>query len=145
MKARFIVALVLFAVSCWGVSWTSWAARLREPREWATHVVTGEVLNVYEELQEKPERIINYVIEIRIHNLEKGASLKSNDRILVKCYKPNPRWRAPSNGRSWKGGRVRLVHSEVPKKGERIRAFLEWKDGSFEGIDHPAGWFNSLW
>lgn len=133
-KKVAVFAVAAFLVLTFDVAFldlvsSSWALRIQEKRESATHVVIGSVLAVYEEQQEKPRPLLGYVVRIRIKEVKKGTGLAFNDDILVGCYGGNTRF--PSNVPRHPGS---APYKYVPKKGEIIRAFVRHSQGRYEGV-----------
>jgi hypothetical protein len=89
----------------------------------ATHIVTGVVKAVYSREVEtaqygKGTLETHYLLEIEVDGVEKGGGLDKGDIVYARC------WRLKKHGAS---GPVPgpSGHFDIPKEGERVRAFLE--------------------
>jgi hypothetical protein len=109
------------------ISVVSVAERLHEDRKTASHVVTGTVRGVY---AEDSEYYRSFIVEIALENVEKGDGLKAEHVLYASCYqrKPGIDLAAVQEGADSAG------HTNVPKRGEKIRAFLSHRRGRYEGV-----------
>jgi tetratricopeptide (TPR) repeat protein len=100
----------------------AFADRPVEKRADADYVVSGTVTGVY---SRDSEGYSNYIIEIKVDQVEKGAVNKS-DFFRAFCYRRKP----------GKGGLQFDTdgHNTVPKEGQRIKAFVTKGYGWNEGI-----------
>ena len=111
----------------------SQAARPTRSEADATHIVIGEVGDVY---SNESDEYVGYVVRLRIESIEKGEGLKEKEFLYAFCYQ---RKLAMKPGLREPGSRG---HSAVPKPGQRIRAVLDRDKGIWEGI-YPS-WFKVL-
>jgi hypothetical protein len=88
----------------------------------ATHIVTGGVKAVYSKevettLYGKGTVETHYLVEIEVSTVEKGKGFDKGDLVYARC------WRLKKRGEN---GNVPgpSGHSEIPKEGEQVRAFL---------------------
>lgn len=98
------------------------ADRPIEQREKADYVFSGKVTGVY---SREAEGYSNYIVEIKVDEVEKGA-VNKNDYFRAFCYRRKPR----------KGGLQfdTAGHTTVPKEGQRVKAFVTKGYGWNEGI-----------
>ena len=87
-------------------------------RETATHVVTGQVTNVYQKTEiEGDWKYTRYVAEIRVRDCEKGNGVNQGDLVYVRYWK-----------RAWAGsGQVPTSasgHRGLPSEKEVCRVYL---------------------
>jgi hypothetical protein len=106
------------------------AERPVQKRENADCVVTGKVMAVY---LHDSEGYRQYIVEIRIEDVDKGDGLKKGDTFRAFCYQR----------KDGKGGLEfdTAGHSAVPKEGQRIKAYVNRERGHNEGV-YPD-WFDS--
>jgi hypothetical protein len=88
----------------------------------ATHIVTGVVRAIYSRdaestLYGKGTLVTNHLLEIEVRGVEKGGGIEKGDIVYPRC------WQLKKRGESG------LVpgpsgHSDIPKEGEYVRAFL---------------------
>jgi hypothetical protein len=103
----------------------------------ATHIVTGVVKGVYSRevetaLYGRGTRETRYLLEIEVDAVEKGTGIGMGDIAYARC------WRLKERGAHG------LVpgpsgHRDIPKEGERIRAFLA------KGKYGPTGQADNGW
>jgi hypothetical protein len=107
------------------------ADRPPEPKAEATLVVTGTVGKVYANTDLEN---INYIVEIRIETVEKGAGFKAGDIVDVRCFqrKESAPLVPAAHG-----------HQDLPKEGERIRAYLNLREGNIYEGAYPS-WIDRL-
>jgi hypothetical protein len=93
-----------------------------EQKAEATHIVTGVVTAVYSRevettLYGKGTLETHYLLEIEVRGIEKGGGIDKGDVVYARC------WRLKKRG---EGGVVPgpSGHSDIPKEGEQVRAFL---------------------
>jgi len=87
-------------------------------RRTATHVIVGTVLRIYAYPQTtKDRKIMDYVAEIRIKDIEKGEGLKNGDLVYARYW---------SSG--WLQGATPVPsdsgHRGIPREGETLRVYL---------------------
>jgi hypothetical protein len=124
LTAPFVLALLLSAAS------VSFGELPREPREKADYVVTGVVEGVY--VRDKGY-YHNYVVELRVHSVEKGKQLEKGTTLYVSCFRRKddaPREPAATG------------HEPPPKEGQRIQAFVKDGKGKHAGI-YP-NWYDEV-
>ena len=118
-SVSFVVALSL-AVS---------AERKPDSPSDATVVVRGTVAKVF---QRETDEQRQYMVQIRISNVDRGVDLKSGDLLTVYCFqrKPSPFPKPAESG-----------HTAIPREGQEIRALAKPRNGNLEGI-YPD-WFTT--
>ncbi|HEV3165221.1 MAG TPA: PDZ domain-containing protein [Isosphaeraceae bacterium] len=100
-----------------------WAERPPERKEEAALVVTGQVEKVYTNVDEAN---INQIVAIRIDSVERGKGFNPGDLLDARCFRRKPN--APRIPAAY-------GHHDLPREGERIRAYLNPRDGGvYEGI-----------
>ncbi len=92
--------------------------RPAELRKTATHVIVGEVAQIYERMEASEEwNTTYYLAEVRIKNVEKGEGIKADELVYVRYWHreraPNRPIRPSTNG-----------HRGLPAKGETLRIYL---------------------
>jgi hypothetical protein len=94
-----------------------------ESREQADYVISGLVTAVY---GRETTGYRDYVIEIRVEQVEKGASIARGDTFRAFCYQR----------KEGKGGLEfdTAGHDTVPKEGQRVKAFVNRAGGRNEGV-----------
>ena len=107
------------------------AERPTQKRENADYVVTGTVTAVY---SQETDGYRNYIIDIRVEKVEKGAGLKKGELFRAFCYQ-----RKPGKGGLKYDSRG---HTQVPKEGQKVKAFVNRARGLYEGV-YP-NWFDVL-
>jgi len=107
------------------------AARPIQKRSQANYVFSGTVKAVY---ARDTEGYHQYLVEIRVEAVHKGAGLKKGDTFRAFCYQ---RKRGKGGLRFDTAG-----HKAVPREGQRIKAFIHGARGYNEGI-YPD-WFDVL-
>ena len=130
MRRAYLMMLILGVVAVRGAG-PGQAERPVEKRERADYVVTGAVTAVYS--RETPG-YREYVVELRIEQVEKGAGVKKGDTFRAFCYQRKP----------GKGGLEfdTAGHTTVPKEGQRVKAFVNRAGGRYEGV-YPD-WVDTL-
>ena len=121
MRIAFIVP-ILFALIIHEVS-AARAERPIEKREQADYIVSGLVTAVY---GRETTGYREYVVEIRLEQVEKGTGFKSGDTFRAFCYQR-------------KEGKTGLEfdtagHKTVPQEGQRVKAFAIRGRGRNEGV-----------
>jgi len=88
--------------------------RLPEARSKADHVVTGVVTAVH---ASETADYRNFVVEIKVEQVEKGAGFKPGDTFRATCYqrKEGAADRGPDDA----------GHKLVPKVGQRVKAYVK--------------------
>ncbi|MBX7106019.1 MAG: hypothetical protein K1X57_18195 [Gemmataceae bacterium] len=109
-----------------------------ELRKTATHVVTGQVVAVYERTESVGDwKYTKYVAEVRVDTCEKGDGIKKDDLVYARY------WR-----RAWIGqGEVppsTAGHRGLPTAGATIRVYLA--RNAYDGFtrDNHDGGFNVI-
>ena len=107
--------------------------RISEQRENASHVVVGEVTNVF---KSDGREYIGYVVRIRVEAVEKGDGPAVGQFFYAECFdrKPHKGPGSPAPGASG--------HSGVPEVGDRVRVFTNEEDSIYEGV-YP-NWYDLL-
>jgi hypothetical protein len=107
-------------------------------RKTATHLVTGQVLAVYERTQPEGDwKYTRYVAELRVGACEKGEGVRKGDLVYVRY------WR-----RAWVGqGQMppsTTGHRGLPSKGQTVRVYLA--RNAYDGFtfDNKDGGFNVI-
>jgi hypothetical protein len=106
----------------------------KELAEQATNIVVGRVLAAYSrdvetELYGKGTIETKSVVEIEVEGVEKGDGIKDKDVIYVRC------WHLKKRGALKRPG---PVGHEIPKTGDRVRAYLV-RGGMSPGKKKDAG------
>ncbi len=129
MRSRLFI-LTLLAVVAVAVR-PAQADRPDEGRGTADYVISGTVWAVY---VQDTKAYRNYVVEIKVEEVEKGTGLKKGDTVRAFCYQRKEGF----------GGLEydTAGHTAVPKEGQRIKAFVKGLRGRNEGI-YPD-WFDVL-
>jgi hypothetical protein len=122
MMRRVYLGLTLGVVAGLGVGPVR-ADRPVEKREQADYVVAGAVTAVY---SRETAGYWEYVIEIRVEKVEKGAGVQKGHTFRAFCYQRKP----------GKGGLEfdTAGHTTVPKEGQRVKAFVNRSGGRYEGV-----------
>ncbi len=94
-----------------------------EKREQADYIVSGVVTAVY---GRETRGYQEYVIEMMVEHVEKGAGIKKGDTFRAFCYQR----------KEGKGGLEfdTAGHNMVPKEGQRVKAFVNRAAGRNEGV-----------
>lgn len=123
-----LIALALFAISLGSAH----AARPTQDKAEASHIVVGTVRNVFKSVGEK---YTSYAVLLNIKEVQKGDGLEVGKLFYTYCYQRNP---IKGNGPIEPGS---IGHSAVPKKGQRIKVFVNRGIGLWEGV-YPH-WFEA--
>ena len=126
-KGIVLVVILVLLVS----THHSWAARLPEKRESATHILSGLVQRVYVEKTMADSEFQGVIVEIRVDTMEMGTGFKRGDLVHVLFYEPNPSYRPTGVPRGPNGGGP---HRYVPKKGEIVKVFLKGRHGNYSAV-----------
>ncbi len=113
--------LILAAAIAFTVTSHAFAARAPDDRSKADYVVKGKVEKVF---NRKKGGTTEYLVQLRLGEVKKGAGLKKGEFLYVYCYQS----RRPLLNVGWDSG-----HSEVPKEGDTITAYVHHRAGKFEG------------
>ena len=81
---NFCTVFMLFVVSAFSVR-PAHAARAAQKREKADYVLSGLVFAVY---SHETQGYNNYIVEIKVENVEKGDGIKKGDYFRAFCYQP---------------------------------------------------------
>jgi hypothetical protein len=108
----------------------SWAERVPDSPEDATHVVTGTVRGVF---HRETEEDMQYIVKIEVSDSETPKTVKASDVLLVYCFQRKPH-RGLGNPAPGESG-----HTVVPKEGQQIRALAKYRHGTLQGL-YPD-WF----
>ena len=120
---NFCIVFTLFVVTAFSVKPVH-AARAAQKREQADYVVSGLVTAVY---SRESQGYNNYVVEIKVENVEKGDGIKKGEYFRAFCYQPRS------------GGKLSLFddhhgHKIVPKEGQQVKVFVNRAGGRNEGV-----------
>lgn len=99
------------------------ADRPIEIRDKASHIVTGVVEAVY---VQQTKGYSNYIVEIKVEEVEKGAGVAKGDTFRAFCYQR----KAGAGGLEFDTA----GHDVVPKEGMRVKAFVKHQSGRNEGV-----------
>ena len=117
------------------LSLTTFAARLLEKHEQATHVFTGKVKAVH---VEKKNGFLDYVIDVTVKFVEKGEGMKAGDTVPISCYLRDPDWlkgKTLSKEEQLQDALRRdSSYRGVPKEGEQIKVYARKVKEKFSGI-----------
>ena len=137
-KMSFVLAITALALS----SRVLRAERVPEEPQIASHVVTGIVQRVFtREMNERME----YIVEIKLAEVERPASAKSGDLLWIYCFQAKKIRRNESPSELAKTEAIlaqigEAGHDAIPKEGQRIRALAKPRNGRLEGL-YPK-WFS---
>ncbi|MDX1964736.1 MAG: hypothetical protein SFX18_16425 [Pirellulales bacterium] len=107
-------------------------------RKIATHVVTGEVLAIYERAVTTQDwKYTHYVAEVRVNQVEKGEGVKNDELIYVRYWQR--RWNSsgpqpPST----------IGHRGLPQEKDKLRFYLA--QNAYDGFtnDNQDGGYNVI-
>ena len=102
-------------------------------KETANHIVTGEVLEVTSmSRKSKTERAFGihrdrvFQIKVKVTDIRKGSGIKLTEKIIIRAWKPSVRI-PPHPGLQG--------HDRIPKKGDKITAYLyAKKDNAYSAV-----------
>ena len=140
IQNRFILAIVTLTL----FSATGRAERAHDKPEDATHVATGTVQRIY---ARETKTQTQYIVEIKVDNAERPASLKSGDLLSLYCFQAKNAEPPRSASESEKVAALLTTigeagHRELPKEGEKIRALAKPRHGRLEAL-YPR-WFSLI-
>ncbi len=94
-----------------------------EKREQADYILSGVAAAVY---ARKTTGYWEYIVEITVEQVEKGAGIKTGDPFRAFCYQR----------KEGKGGLEfdTAGHNTVPKAGQQVKAFINQAGGRNEGV-----------
>lgn len=98
------------------------AERLHQKREQADYVVSGVVTAV---TSHESAGYRNYVIEIRVEEVEKGAGIKKGETFRATCYRRTAKASLQFDSAG---------HTTVPREGQQVKAFVMRAGGRNEGV-----------
>ena len=132
------LAVFVLSISCGQVQ----AERMPEEPKDATHVVTGMVQRIF--TRETKEQI-QYIVEIKVNQVERPASLKPGELLSVYCFqakeiKPFGRGSKSEQAQAALAGIKEGGHRAIPKEGQQIRALAKPRNGRLEAL-YPD-WFS---
>jgi hypothetical protein len=113
-KASIFVIVVASAT-------VAFAARAGDSRNKADYVLTGTVTDLY---KSDGGGYDNYIVEIKVEEVEKGKDIKPDDTFRAFCYKRT----GPASIALDSAG-----HKTIPKPGERVKVYVIRARGRFEG------------
>ena len=102
-------------------------------KETANHIVTGEVLEVTSMIRKSTtERAFGihrdrvFQIKVKVTDIRKGSGIKLTEKIIIRAWKPSVRI-PPFPGLQG--------HDRIPKKGDKITAYLyAKKDNAYSAV-----------
>jgi hypothetical protein len=100
------------------------AARLIENRYNADYIISGTVVAVYSR-ETKLSR--NYVVEIKVEDVEKGSAVGRGDTFRAFCYQRKGGVMDRPFGDS-------AGHKTVPMEGQQVKVFVKRSGGRNEGV-----------
>ena len=120
---NFFTIFMLFVVTAFSVRPVH-AARIEQKRENADYVLTGKVTAVY---TLEGQGYNNYIVEIKVADVEKGDGIKKGDYFRAFCYQPNGKGHlSPFDDHHG--------HKIVPKYGQEVKVFVNRAGGRNEGV-----------
>jgi hypothetical protein len=129
MRSTFFI-LTLLAVVAVAIQ-PAKADRPTQKRDKADYVVSGTVNAVY---ARDTKGYKQYIVEIRVEQVDKGARLKKGDIFRAFCYQRKEGFGGMEFDTSG--------HKAVPKEGQQIKAFVNSGSGYNEGV-YPD-WFDVI-
>ena len=123
------VALGLVVVG--GLVATTFAEIPTQPKKDAAYVVTGQVKKIYER-DGRAHR--EYLIEIRVDEVERGQDLQNGDTIYVHAFMRRPGDTVTEPGAAG--------HRAIPEEGQQIKAWTKGKRDRMTAL-YPR-WFDVL-
>ncbi len=114
MKVQNLILLLLGLFSLT----IAYGERITEFRDDASHVVLGEVTEVF---KSDGKEYVGYVVRIRVEELEKGTGPAKGQHFYAECFEKKPHI-GPGKPAPGASG-----HSGVPKVGDRVRVFTNEK------------------
>ena len=135
---------VLVMLSVLSLAHLASAERMPDKPEDATHVVKGTVKRVY---SRETKDQIQYIVEVKIDQVERPASIKPGELISVYCFQAKRPEKtgtgtAVEKAESWIASIGESGHSAVPQEGQQIRAMAKPRGGRLEGL-YPD-WFTVI-
>ncbi|MGC1275319.1 MAG: hypothetical protein WBC44_16555 [Planctomycetaceae bacterium] len=127
MKKTFSVSVLVIVVAC--CAWLR-AERPTEPVSKADFVVVGKVTKVFHRDFSSQDE---YVIQIRIEEIEKGEGYRLRDLIFAYAFQRKPGLPLEPSASG---------HIAIPEEGQRIRARIKRGNGEMEAL-YPE-WFEVL-
>jgi hypothetical protein len=115
--------------------------RRPEKRDEATHVFIGQVQALHEE---REDRVVNYLVEIKIESVEKGEGIEPGSTVPVHCYIaiPSPDLvRDKPKKKIWTIGRPPGSYDRVPKEKDRVKVYARKTKETYDGI-YP-NWYDA--
>ena len=99
-------------------------------KETANHIVTGEVLEVTSMIRKSKTGFLHlnrvFQIKVKVTGIRKGSGIKLTEKIIIKAWKPSVRI-PPYPGLQG--------HDRIPKKGDKITAYLhDKKDNTYSAV-----------
>lgn len=120
---NFCIVFTLFVIAAFSVRPVQ-AARATQSREKADYVLSGLVMAVY---TLEGQGYNNYIVEIKVGDVEKGDGIKKGDYFRAFCYQPNGKGKlSPFDDHHG--------HKIVPKQGEEVKVFVNRAGGRNEGV-----------
>jgi hypothetical protein len=128
---RMLIAAVLLLVCGIGLVAHVSGELPADPRESATYVVAGKVTKVF---ARDNDGFTDFVVQIRIDDVEKGEGYRSGDFIYAYAFKRKPGGATNEPGI---GG-----HRQIPEEGQHIKAWIKHAKGQMRAL-YPR-WFEVL-
>ena len=99
-------------------------------KETANHIVTGEVLEVTSMIIKSKTGVLHldrvFQIKVKVTGIRKGSGIKLTEKIIIRAWKPSVRI-PPYPGLQG--------HDRIPKKGDKITAYLyAKKDNAYSAV-----------
>jgi hypothetical protein len=128
MKRRIMPATLLIAALIVAIGHAEIALQSKEAlQKGATDIATGTVKAIYtEETKDAQWHRTAGLVEIHVSAIENGSKLAPGQSVYAHFW--TERWIGNGNPPPFGSGH------QVPKKGDLVRAYLEWKDRGFEAL-----------
>jgi hypothetical protein len=112
-------------VVCVWLSWVAGAAAElpMEKRDAATHVLTGEVIAVYQ--RDMGPICFDYVVALRVSKVHKGDGIKEGEVVYASCFKRKKLIDPPPSAAG---------HLLIPQEKQVIQVYLKREGGRNVGI-----------
>ena len=99
-------------------------------KETANHIVTGEVIEVTSMIRKSKTGLLHlnrvFQIKVKVTGIRKGSGIKLTEKIIIRAWKPSvriPPFPGPQG------------HDRIPKKGDKITAYLhDKKDNAYSAV-----------
>lgn len=133
-KYNLLLSTIGFLVLQVGFAWAAIAPLSPKAlKEIASHIVTGEVLKVTSMIRKsKTERVFGihrdriFTIKVKVTGIGKGSGIKLTDKIIIRAWTPSVRIPLYPGLQG---------HERIPKKGDKITAYLyDKKDNAYSAV-----------